>query len=143
MKKLGGVVAAIVLVLGVILTAKSLVKVPAGYVAVQYDANGGVKEQVLNQGWHLKSPTVKTTLYTVGLEQSYLTKSKKGDSPDNDSFSASSSETYASTKASDDSLGHIQIGYFDNGNNYGVKLADDGTAYVTVPASQNTDPRVV
>lgn len=92
MKKLGGVVVAIVLVLGVILTAKSLVKVPAGYVAVQYDANGGVKEQVLNQGWHLKSPTVKTTLYTVGLEQSYLTKSKKGDSPDNDSFSASSSE---------------------------------------------------
>ena len=50
---------------------------------------------------------------------------------------------HASTKASDDSLGHIQIGYFDNGNNYGVKLADDGTAYVTVPASQNTDPRVV
>ena len=50
---------------------------------------------------------------------------------------------HASTKASDDSLGHTQIGYFDNGNNYGVKLADDGTAYVTVPASQNTDPRVV
>ena len=50
---------------------------------------------------------------------------------------------HASTKASDDSLGHIQIGYFDNGNNYGVKLADDGTAYVTVPASKNTDPRVV
>ena len=36
MKKLGGVVAAIVLVLGVILTAKSLVKVPAGYVAASY-----------------------------------------------------------------------------------------------------------
>lgn len=35
---------------------------------------------------------VKTTLYTVGLEQSYLTASKKGDSPDDDSFTASSSE---------------------------------------------------
>lgn len=92
MKKLGGFVAAIVLVIGVIICMKSLVKVPAGYVAVQYSANGGVKKEVLNQGWHWKSPMVKTTLYTVGLEQSYLTASKKGDSPDDDSFTASSSE---------------------------------------------------
>lgn len=92
MKKLGGAVVVIALVLGVILTAKSLVKVPAGYAAVQYNANGGVEKKVLDQGWHWKSPTVKTTLYTVGLEQSYLTASKKGDSPDDDSFTASSSE---------------------------------------------------
>lgn len=92
MKKLGGFVAAVVLVIGVIICMKSLVKVPAGYVAVQYNANGGVKKEVLNQGWHWKSPMVKTTLYTVGLEQSYLTASKKGDSPDDDSFTASSSE---------------------------------------------------
>lgn len=92
MKKLGGFVVVIVLVIGVIICMKSLVKVPAGYVAVQYNANGGVKKEVLNQGWHWKSPMVKTTLYTVGLEQSYLTASKKGDSPDNDSFTASSSE---------------------------------------------------
>ena len=92
MKKLGGFVAAIVLVIGAIICMKSLVKVPAGYVAVQYSANGGVKKEVLNQGWHWKSPMVKTTLYTVGLEQSYLTASKKGDSPDDDSFTASSSE---------------------------------------------------
>lgn len=92
MKKLGGFVAAIVLVIGAIICMKSLVKVPAGYVAVQYNANGGVKKEVLNQGWHWKSPMVKTTLYTVGLEQSYLTASKKGDSPDDDSFTASSSE---------------------------------------------------
>lgn len=92
MKKLGGFVAAIVLVIGAIICIKSLVRVPAGYVAVQYNANGGVKKEVLNQGWHWKSPMVKTTLYTVGLEQSYLTASKKGDSPDDDSFTASSSE---------------------------------------------------
>ena len=92
MKKLGGFVAAVVLVIGAIICMKSLVKVPAGYVAVQYSANGGVKKEVLNQGWHWKSPMVKTTLYTVGLEQSYLTASEKGDSPDDDSFTASSSE---------------------------------------------------
>ena len=92
MKKLGGFVAAIVLVIGVIICMKSLVRVPAGYAAVQYNANGGVEKKVLDQGWHWKSPMVKTTLYTVGLEQSYLTASKKGDSPDDDSFTASSSE---------------------------------------------------
>lgn len=92
MKKLGGFVAAIVLVIGVIICMKSLVRVPAGYVAVQYNVNGGIKKEVLNQGWHWKSPMVKTTLYTVGLERSYLTASKKGDSPDDDSFTASSSE---------------------------------------------------
>ena len=97
MKKLGGFVAAVVLVIGVIICMKSLVKVPAGYVAVQYSANGGVKKEVLNQGWHWKSPMVKTTLYTVGLEQSYLTASKKGDSPDDDSFTASSSECKSMT----------------------------------------------
>lgn len=97
MKKLGGIVVVIAIVLGVVIGAKSLTKVPAGYVAVQYNANGGVKEEVLNQGWHWKSPIVKTTLYTVGLEQSYLTASKKGDSPDDDSFSASSSEGKAMT----------------------------------------------
>lgn len=46
----------------------------------------------MSQGWHLKSPTVKTTLYSVSLEQSYLTKGSNGDSKNDDSFSASSSE---------------------------------------------------
>lgn len=92
MKKLGGFVAAIVLIIVAIICMKSLVRVPAGYAAVQYNVNGGVEKKVLDQGWHWKSPMVKTTLYTVGLEQSYLTASKKGDSPDDDSFTASSSE---------------------------------------------------
>ena len=74
MKKLGGFVAAIVLVIVAIICMKSLVRVPAGYAAVQYNANGGVEKKVLDQGWHWKSPMVKTTLYTVGLEQSYLLK---------------------------------------------------------------------
>ena len=70
---------------------------PAGYAAVQYNMNGGVQDKSLGQGWHIKSPFVKTTLYTVGLEQSYLTASKKGDSPSDESFSASSSEGKAMT----------------------------------------------
>lgn len=89
---LGGIVLALVIIIGVIMLALCTTRVPAGYVAVQYNMNGGVKDEVLTQGWHLVSPTTKTTLYTVGIEQSYLTAGNNGDSEDDESFSASSSE---------------------------------------------------
>lgn len=84
----GAVVCTVVLVLVVIFINLLTVRVPAGYAAVQYNMNGGVQDKSLGQGWHIKSPFVKTTLYTVGLEQSYLTASKKGDSPSDESLSA-------------------------------------------------------
>ena len=90
--RLGGIAIGAGIVLLVILIMLCSVRVPAGYVAVQYDLNGGVRDKVLTQGWHLISPTVHTTKYTVGIEQSYLTKSKKGDSEDNERFTASSKE---------------------------------------------------
>jgi regulator of protease activity HflC (stomatin/prohibitin superfamily) len=93
----GAVICAVLLVLVVIFINLLTVRVPAGYAAVQYNMNGGVQDKSLGQGWHIKSPFVKTTLYTVGLEQSYLTASKKGDSPSDESFSASSSEGKAMT----------------------------------------------
>ena len=89
---LGGVVLALAIIIGVIMLALCTTRVPAGYVAVQYNMNGGVKDEVLTQGWHLVSPTTKTTLYTVGIEQSYLTAGDNGDSEGDESFSASSSE---------------------------------------------------
>lgn len=89
---LGGIVLAIVIVVSVIMLMLCTTRVPAGYVAVQYNMNGGVKDEVLTQGWHLVSPTTKTTLYTVGIEQSYLTSGNNGDSESDESFSASSSE---------------------------------------------------
>lgn len=88
----GGVTLGIVIIVAIILLIFCTTRVPAGYVAVQYNMNGGVKEEVLSQGFHIVSPTVKTTLYTVGLEQSYLTSDSRGDSKDDESFSASSSE---------------------------------------------------
>ena len=88
MKKgfLGGVTLVILLIVGAIVVGKCTTRVPAGYNAVQYDINGGIKEECLEQGWHITSPTITTTLYTTGLEQSYLTSEKKGDSPNDDSF---------------------------------------------------------
>lgn len=88
----GSIIAGVAIVLVIILAMLCSVRVPAGYVAVQYSLNGGVKDKVLTQGWHLISPTIKTTKYTVGIEQSYLTSDKRGDSEDDESFTASSAE---------------------------------------------------
>lgn len=88
MKKglLGGIGLAIAIIAGLICVAKCSVRVPAGYIAVEYKMNGGISKNVLTQGWHLISPTVKTSLYSVGIEQSYLTSEDKGDSPKDESF---------------------------------------------------------
>jgi regulator of protease activity HflC (stomatin/prohibitin superfamily) len=88
----GSIIAGAAILLVIVLVIMCSVRVPAGYVAVQYSLNGGVKDKVLTQGWHLISPTVKTTKYTVGIEQSYLTSDKRGDSEDDESFTASSAE---------------------------------------------------
>lgn len=89
---LGGIVLGVALIICAIIVILCITRVPAGYVGVQYSMNGGVKDEVLTQGFHFVSPTIKTTLYTVGLEQSYLTSDDRGDSSSDESFSASSSE---------------------------------------------------
>lgn len=80
------------ILVAIILLIHCMVKIPAGYVGVQYDLNGGIKPKVLTQGFHLVSPTVDVTKYTVGIEQSYLTAEDKGDSKNDESFTASSVE---------------------------------------------------
>lgn len=67
-------------------------KVPAGYVGIVYSMNGGVSDEVLTQGWHVVSPTKSVTLYSVGIEQSYLTSGEDGDSKNNDSFEVPTSD---------------------------------------------------
>lgn len=54
--KIGAILLAIVLVFGLIGTVVCLEKIPAGYVGVVYNMNGGVDGEVLGQGWHLVSP---------------------------------------------------------------------------------------
>lgn len=60
--------------------------IPAGYVGIVYNLNGGIEDKVLSQGWHVEFPTKKIIQYTVAREQSYMTKDKKGDSSDDESF---------------------------------------------------------
>lgn len=94
MKKglLGGISLAVIIVLGLIILCMCTERVPAGYCGVVYSMSGGVAEDTLSQGWHLVSPTKKVTLYSIGIEQSYLTSTKDGDSEGDDSFSAPSSD---------------------------------------------------
>lgn len=65
---IGAIVLAVILFGGVILGLMCTERIPAGYVGVVYNMNGGVDGEVLQQGWHLVSPTKKVTTYSIGAE---------------------------------------------------------------------------
>ena len=90
--KIGAIVLGVIMVIALICVLRCTSRVPAGYVGVVYDMNGGISGEVLTQGWHVVSPTKKVTLYSVGIEQSYLTSEKKGDSPKDESFNIPTSD---------------------------------------------------
>lgn len=90
--KVGAVVSGIVILFAVVMFFLMMEKVPAGYVGIVYSMNGGVSDEVLTQGWHMVSPTKNVTLYSVGIEQSYLTSGSDGDSKNDDSFECPTSD---------------------------------------------------
>lgn len=89
---IGGIVLGIFIVIGLVVGFSCAEKVPAGYVGIIYSMNGGVSDEILTQGWHLVSPTKDVILYSVGIEQSYLTAGEDGDSKKDDSFEVPSSD---------------------------------------------------
>ena len=89
---LGAIVLAILIFGGIIMVFACTERIPAGYVGVVYNMNGGVDGEVLSQGWHIVSPTKKVTTYSIGIEQSYLTAADKGDSKKDESFSIPTSD---------------------------------------------------
>ena len=87
MKGMVGAVVSAVVILGIIVGLFVCTeKIPAGYVGVVYNMNGGVEDDVLTQGFRVVAPTKKVTLYSIALEQSYMTDGDQGDSPDDESF---------------------------------------------------------
>ena len=82
----------IVLVVGVVLGAMCIEKVPAGYVGVVYSMSGGVQDEVLTQGWHMVSPTKHVKEFTIGNEQIILSKDSREGSKDDDSFAVATSD---------------------------------------------------
>ena len=89
---IGGIALGLVLVMALLCACICLERVPAGYVGVVYNMNGGVDGEILTQGWHVVSPTKKVTTYSIGIEQSYLTSASKGDSKNDESFSIPTSD---------------------------------------------------
>lgn len=90
--KVGAIVSGVIILLLLITGLKCMEKVPAGYVGIIYSMNGGISDTVLTQGWHMVSPTKDVTLYSVGIEQSYLTSGSDGDSENDDSFEVPTSD---------------------------------------------------
>lgn len=90
--KVGAVFLGIIMVVVVVLCFMCMEKVPAGYVGVVYNFSTGVSGETISQGWHFVAPTKKVTIYSVGIEQSYLTSEDKGDSKKDESFSIPTSD---------------------------------------------------
>lgn len=90
--KLGGAVVGLVVVAGMVCSACSIERIPNGYNGVQYSMNGGVKDEVLTQGWHLVSPTIKVKEFTVSNEQLILSKDERDGSKEDESFNVSTAD---------------------------------------------------
>lgn len=89
---IGGIALAIIMILALVLCFFCTEKIPAGYVGVIYNMNGGIEGETLSQGFKIVAPTKKVTLYSVGLEQSYLSSEKVGDSKEDESFKIPTSD---------------------------------------------------
>lgn len=89
---IGGILTALLLIGGLLAVLTCTTKIPAGYVGVVYNMNGGIEGKTLSQGWKVVAPTKKVTIYSIGLEQSYLTSDEKGDSQSDESFSVPTSD---------------------------------------------------
>lgn len=90
--RIGAAFVAIVLVFILIMTFICIEKIPVGYEGVVYSMSGGVKDETLQQGWHLVAPTKKVKEFTVGNEQLILTKDKREGSSKNESFRVATSD---------------------------------------------------
>lgn len=89
---IGGVIAALAIIIGVLGGILCLERVPTGYVGVVYSMNGGVQDEVLTQGWHIVSPTKKVKEFTVGNEQLVLSKDARDGSEGDDSFAVATAD---------------------------------------------------
>lgn len=91
-KALGGFTTAAILIFVIIVFLFCTVRIPAGYVGVVYNMNGGISDKTLSQGFHIVAPTQNVTTYSIGIEQSYLTSGNDGDSDSDESFEVPSND---------------------------------------------------
>ena len=90
--KIGGVILALVIIVGIICCALCLERIPTGYVGVVYSMSGGVQDEILTQGFHLVAPTKHVKEFTVGNEQLVLSQDERDGSETDESFLVSTAD---------------------------------------------------
>lgn len=88
----GGVTAAFIIIIGLIMTVACITKVPVGYDAIVYSVNGGVQGEILTQGWHILAPTKKVKMFSISNDQLLLTKDSRENSEEDESFKVATSD---------------------------------------------------
>lgn len=76
---------------GGIYTVASIETIPTGKVGVQYSTSG-VKNEVLDEGWHFINPLLKVKEFTIGNEQLILSKDEREGSKGNEAFNVATSD---------------------------------------------------
>lgn len=89
---IGGVLLAAVLIVALIGGIICMERIPTGYVGVVYSMNGGVQNELLEQGFHLVAPTKHVKEFTVGNEQLVLSQDSREGSEGDDSFLVSTAD---------------------------------------------------
>lgn len=89
---IGGTTFLAIMIAVVVLGSMCIERIPNGYCGVQYSVNGGIKDEVLTQGWHLVSPTIKVKEFTVANEQLILSKDDRDGSETDESFNVSTAD---------------------------------------------------
>ena len=94
MKKglIGAIALAAFLICCVFCVTLCIERIPNGYCGVQYSMNGGIKDEVLTQGWHLVPPTIKVKEFTTANEQLILSKDERDGSETDQSFNVSTAD---------------------------------------------------
>lgn len=87
--QIGSIIAAAVILIGFVGALFCIERIPTGYVGVVYSMNGGVQDEVLDQGWHIVSPTKKVKEFTISNEQIILAKE---DEENDNSFAVSTAD---------------------------------------------------
>jgi regulator of protease activity HflC (stomatin/prohibitin superfamily) len=89
---IGAIIAGVLVFGGAIGAVSCLERIPAGYVGVIYNMNGGIENNVLTQGWKFVPPNKHVTTYSVATEQAFLSKDGKEGNKDDDSFGIPTSD---------------------------------------------------
>lgn len=89
---LGAIILALVLIFGLIGTIICIERVPVGYEGIVYSMSNGVTGETLTQGWHIVAPSKKVKLFSISNSQLILTKDKRENSEDDESFRVASAD---------------------------------------------------